>query len=293
MKNFTRILTFIPFLFVVISCTEPNDDDFSPTISKGCMNPSAVNYDNKAIMDDGSCVIVGNKQNNITAKFTATWCGPCGSSGVPNFQNYTDDVSDKSITFSLQLSDNISSTFTTITPLMNGFKNHFQIQSLSTPSYGLNDDFIPNQNLNLARTNVNNNYNTPPRVGLGMKWTHGAGPNQGKININVYVKFYETLNDDFKLSLFFIAKDIKAQQKVGDSLIYNFNHKNILISEGLNNNIYGKEIIKGGCEKNEVVHYSTVIPIPYSFKMSNIRLNAVLWRVNNNNQHFFENCTIY
>jgi hypothetical protein len=283
------LLVILPL--ILISCNDPNDDYLGVSPVKGCMNPLSVNYNNKATLDDGSCVMVTTTQNSLTAKFTATWCGPCGSFGATNFENYSINTVGKSLNFSLQVSDDISSQYPTITPLTDAFISHFNIPSLSTPSYGMNNNFLPNQNLTLATTNVLDNYATQPKVGVGLRWTHGDGKNKGKINVNVYVKFYEPSVNDFRLSLFFIAKKIVASQSVDNQTVPLFQHKNVLISEATSNNIYGTYIAFGPIAKDSVIHFPIVLTPPYNMDMSNLRLNAVIWRVVNNKPNF-ENTTI-
>jgi hypothetical protein len=287
------ILLVVPALFLgfATSCTEPNDGDLNNTAVKGCMNPAAANYNNKATLDDGSCVIVGKKQNSISAKFTATWCGPCGSFGAPAFESYYNDMHPKTLAFTLQVNDAIAGMYPGITPLMNGFKSYWGIGSLSTPSYAVNAAPIPNQNLTMARNVVNEKHAEDPKAGIGIKWTRGAGTNAGKINVNAYVEFFDAIPGDVKLGLYFIARELEATQKVGDQTVADFKHKHVLLGEATGADMYGTLIAEGGVSKGDVKHLSRVLVEPDGMDMTKLSLVGILWKANGT-VHVFENGTL-
>jgi hypothetical protein len=290
-KQLIYLFGFLASLLIAYSCTDPDDGDFSPNAIRGCMNPAAVNYNTNATLDDGSCVIVGNKQNSISAKFTATWCGPCGSFGAPAFQSYYNDMHSKTLAFTLQVNDAIAGMYPSITPIMNGFKNYWEINSLSTPSYAVNTAAIPNQNLTMARSIVDEKHAEIPKTGIGIKWTRGAGANAGKINVNAYVKFFEDIPGDFKLALYFIVRELEATQKVGDETVSDFKHKHVMLSEATGASMYGTIIAEGGVTSGDVKHLPRILVEPNGMDMAKLSLVGILWR-SNGAVHVFENATL-
>ena len=73
--------SFAIALFATVGCIPENPN---AGIS-GCTESSAINFNPYASTDDGSCVYVERKQRAGFFDFTATWCGPCGNWGMPDF----------------------------------------------------------------------------------------------------------------------------------------------------------------------------------------------------------------
>jgi hypothetical protein len=287
-KHLIYLFAFLASLLIAYSCTDPNDGDFSPNAIRGCMNPAAVNYNTKATLDDGSCVIVGNKQNSIAAKFTATWCGPCGTN--TSFNTLYNDYKPVALHFTLQVNDVISGQFSGITPMMDGFKSYWGVGSLSTPSFAANDAFVQ-QNMAQARNEIENKIVQKAKAGIGLKWTRGAGPNAGKINLNVFVEFLEAVNGKYNLGIYYVAKELIATQNVGGTQTPDFPHKLVMLGEATGAGMYGSEFIEGQKSVGDVERFSRVLTPPSNIDMGKVSVVAILWRANGQ-AFIFENCTL-
>jgi hypothetical protein len=288
MKKLIYFLAFATSLLIALSCNDPDEFIGGDNAIRGCINQAAVNYDNKATIDDGSCVVTGKNQNTIAAKFTATWCGPCGTN--TSFNNLYNEFKPVALHFTLQVNDVISGQFSGVTPIMNGFKSYWGIGSLSTPSFAANDEFVL-QNIAQARNAIESKIEQDPKAGLGLKWTRGAGPNKGKINLNVYVEFFETVSGKYNLGVYYIANELIATQNVGGTQTPDFQHKLVMLGEATGAGMYGTEISEGQINSGDVFRFSRVLTPPNGIDMGKVSVVAILWKLEGN-KFVFENCTL-
>ena len=142
------------FLFLILSCKDPDVGNQGDGAVRGCTNPAAANYDPSATLEDGSCIVVSSTQNSVFVKFTATWCGPCGSYGAPTFANKMNTHKGKILAISLQYNDALSTADNE--GLVSGFLAHMPPPggSLSTPSFGVNNQYYA-QTLGASDAEVN------------------------------------------------------------------------------------------------------------------------------------------
>lgn len=71
MKHIIYSLIILSLTLITFSCNDDDDNinpnnDITPISIIGCTNPDAVNYDENATEDDGSCIILGCTDENAT-----------------------------------------------------------------------------------------------------------------------------------------------------------------------------------------------------------------------------------
>jgi len=287
----TRLmLILISTITLITSCKDPNVGDQSDFAVRGCTNPAAANYNASATLEDGSCIVVSSTQNSVFVKFTATWCGPCGSYGAPTFENKMNTHKGKILAISLQYNDALSTADNE--GLVSGFLSHMPPPggSLSTPSFGVNNQYFA-QTLGAADAEVNSKYATDPNIGLGIKYTIGAGKNHGKLNINAIGKFFKQVNGEYKISILAISKKLVAPQKVDDTYTDSFEHKQVLLGSITTGGLYGEPFHTGSAQPGTLAKWSKAVAIKPSWDLTNLELGVIVWR-KNGNAWVFENCTV-
>lgn len=285
---YTYLLFFA--LFFSVSCKDPDVGDQGDGAVRGCTNPAAANYDPSATLEDGSCIVVSSTQNSVFVKFTATWCGPCGSYGAPTFANKMNTHKGKILAISLQYNDALSTADNE--GLVSGFLAHMPPPggSLSTPSFGVNNQYYA-QTLGAADAEVNSKYAADPNVGVGIKYTIGAGPNAGKLNITAIGKFFKQVNGEYKISILAIAKKTIAPQKVDDTYNPNFEHKQVLLGAITSGGLYGEAFHTGPAQPGTLAKWAKAVAINPAWDLTNLEMGVIVWR-KNGNSWTFENCTI-
>lgn len=281
-------LLFIFTLILTIGCAPDNVGN-----EYGCVsNPLAVNYDPYALTDDGSCVMVYEVQNSLLAKFTATWCGPCGSWGGPAFVSTYEANKGKIAAMSLQINDGLTTPLNqelVTSPL--GFDSKWNYSG--TPSFAVNDVNL-NQSVGNATGIINNEYQNSPDMAVGIGKTVGAGTNQGMFNLNVYVKSYKDLVGQYNIAVYFLAKEIVKNQNTDSGYDPNYVHHHVLLGTATGNGAWG-DAITTNPKKSEVFHWSKSVDYTqyeqtYGISKDNIEIIAVIWKTDGS-EHFFVNCT--
>src|SRR5687767_3013223 len=202
------------------SCAEIN----TTGSTKGCTNPSAANYDPQATQDNGGCVVINQAQYSMFYKYTATWCGPCGGWGGPAFDAMLDSHNKDMLAFTLQSSDDfetsrnaeIFAAFSTKWPY--GGTPNFQANNVSL---GTN---VAGADPEIATKNA-----TALTAGIGIHYTIGAGTNAGKLNINVYTKFFTDVTGEYYAGVYILHKSIVKTQNVDGTPDPNYLHHHVMM----------------------------------------------------------------
>lgn len=263
-------------LFAVIalslaSCAEVPTDG----VVKGCMNSTAVNYDASATADDGGCVVIKQQQFSMFYKYTATWCGPCGDWGGPAFVADCAANPGKILAFTIQCTDDFATA-----------SNAEMYTALSTKwSYGGTPNFQCN-NVSLG-TNDGGMYAEvatrnamAPDAGIGIHYTIGAGPNAGKLNINVYTKFFKPVSGEYFAGVYILHKSIVKSQNTGGGMVDTYEHHHVMMSHVTA--VFGDPIASGTIGAGKVGHLGFVFPyndIP-ELDIAKMEVVGILWKKN-------------
>ena len=259
----------------------------------GCSNnPLAVNYNPIALTDDGSCVMVYEVQNSLFAKFTATWCGPCGSWGGPAFVGAINQHKGKILAMSLQTNDNFTTSLNgSLVNGPTGFDSKWNYSG--TPSFVANDVNL-DQNVGGATPIITSAYQTSPDMAVGIGKTIGAGTNEGKFNLNVYVKSYKNLTGQYHLAVYFLAKEVVKNQNTEAGYDANYVHHHVLLGSPTGNGAWGDPIATNP-KAGEVFRWSNAVDYTeyetlYGITKDDIEVVAVIWKTDGS-EYFFVNCT--
>ena len=281
-------LLLIAILIGTPSCNDPNV--YIQEETRGCIDSQSDNYDPLAVINDGSCIKTDKTQNSIFVKFTATWCGPCGSYGMSTFSSKLSQHKGKVLGFTLQYNDALN------TPHNNGLINEFLQHmpppngSLSTPSFGVNNQYYT-QNIASFDAEINNMSSKTPNIGVGMNWTRGAGTNAGKINMNILGRWMTKTTGQYNITILVIGKQITAPQKIDDTYSADFIHKNVLLGSVTDGGLYGEPFYNGSTDVNQLTEWKKVIELAPEWNTNNIYFGIIIWKKSGNNW-VFENCNI-
>jgi hypothetical protein len=270
---------FTLMILVLASCAPEDTGDGS---GRGCMDPAAVNYSSQSIEDDGSCVTIEQKQNGLFLKYTATWCQPCGEWGMDAFNGVYQANKGKVLAFTVQTNDDLMTPRNE--PTFTAFSSRWNYGG--TPNFVVNNTLI-NTNYGQAAGEIATLTAQSPTVGTNLKWTIGAGTNDGKINVNAYAKFYAQSAGEYKMGVYIIAKKLVAYQN-GQGADYE--HHNVLVGFA-GTDAWGETITTTGAKADQVFHLSYVLPLEANWNVTDLDVETVIWKKNGTGSWDFVNAS--
>jgi hypothetical protein len=255
------------------SCAETPSE-----VVKGCMDANAVNYNAQATQDVGGCVMIQEKQYSLFYKYTATWCGPCGDWGAPAFEAAVAGNPGKILAFTVQTNDDFS---------WSGNDDVFNAFSAKWP-YGGTPNFQCNNvalgtNVGGMYAEVATNNALTPTAGIGIHYSIGAGNNAGKLNINVYTKFFSAVSGEYFAGVYILHKEIVKNQNVNGTYDPAFVHHHVMMHHVTS--VFGDPIASGTIGAGKVYNLGFVFPytdIP-GLDLSKMEVVGILWKKNGAN----------
>ena len=201
----------------------------------------------KESTDDGSgdsgALVVEKKQRSMVGYVTATWCGPCGAYGGPNFKSALKQFGEDDITmlnihtstsrltpyFKRESSmNNPDSVY--ITPLLGGIFNSLNIPTnsnggFSIPSFSMNGGFLGTSNVdvNAIKSNMDAHNANSPQIGVAAR-KKISGNN---ISVDIKTKTFEELTGDYYITALVLEDQVFGVQ-TGAPDPNNTEHRNVV-----------------------------------------------------------------
>lgn len=201
----------------------------------------------KESTDDGSgdsgALVVEKRQRSMVGYVTATWCGPCGAYGGPNFKKALDEVGEENITMlnihtsSSKLTpyfkrptsmNNTDSVY--ISPVFQGIFNSLNIPTTSTggisiPSFSMNGGYMGTSNVTSEQVKNNavahNEYD--PQIGVAARKKITGNT----ISVDIKTETYEELNGEYFVTALVLEDKVMGLQTGAPDPI-NTEHRNVV-----------------------------------------------------------------
>ncbi len=292
----------------------------------GCKKDETSNVDDDNNTNGGggaSSLVVENKQRSLLAYVTATWCGPCGQFGGPNFKTaVTEKGTNEIIALNIQTGnsrltphfkrpssmDNPDSVY--VPPIFPGLFASLNIPTnaqggFSIPAFSMNNAYLGTSNVTSATmTNNATSYNSnAPVVGVAAKKTISGNT----ITVDVKSKFFKEGSGEYFWSALVVEKSTTGYQLVGGTPNENYEHKfNIRASmqggEMYNQTVFSSSSFATGAVavgteftktfKLNYVNYSALNPllngglIKWNLNPASTNVAVIVWKKNGTRYDF-------
>lgn len=227
MKKLSLLSLFFVALFAITSCKKEENN---------------ANPDNSS----GGQLTVEKKQRSIFIDFTATWCGPCGQWGIPNFKQGLQNGGDKVVGFAVHAAPPQTSELVAyfnkpnndtlfVAPLLNDLLANVNGLTLTGwPTLWLNNIKVSNNQTTIANE-INSKSAQEPAAGVALKVSRTSNG----FTVETGTKFFKADNGEYFHTVLVTEDDIINRQNLsnpGSAANYNnsFEHDHITRGPAIN-----------------------------------------------------------
>ncbi len=219
-----------------------------------------------------------NVQRTVVFNMSATWCGPCGSWGIPAFYNAIKIDSTKVFGVKATTSDDLDVP-------VGGPINNYLNDSGGVPAFAVGVSKF-GQGTSQMNSAVNAMLAKSPAevvAGVAIKKTISGD----KLTVNSAVKFFKAASGVYNIA-YYVIEDNVANSQAGISG-GTYNHKHVLRAE-CNNNAWGKVLSAASAyTANQTISGSAEYTIPAGQKAADLKVVAVLYKMNGGNPEEYIN----
>ena len=207
----------------------------------------------------------------VVMKFSATWCGACGSVGYPVFKDIMAQHGDKITVLNVNTGDDIN---TGNPPGSSGLQSFFDVSGIPSCGVNLSAGFYPdvndiNDTLNLVRTQH-------PKAKAGIGFSMKIEGNNAIVTTKTVA--FEALTGRYSLAVYLTEDNITEEQTgLAGSGPGHFDH---IFRAAENGESWGVPIITTSCEAGAVFNKTHTIAIPSDVRdRNNLHPVVVLYKI--------------
>jgi len=177
-------------------------------------------------------LVVENQQRSLLVYSTATWCGPCGAYGGPNFKNALTTPNLVALNFQSSGSSDLVPYYRKqgvdtlfIAPFVNQLYNSMRPNGY-IPLFTMNSAVLGNSAVTTAQiADAANIYNAnSPEAGIAAQATLSGE----KFTIDTKMKWFKAGSGEYYITAFIVEKDLNHRQAVGGAYQAVYGHKHIV-----------------------------------------------------------------
>jgi hypothetical protein len=206
--------------------------------------------------------------------YTATWCGPCGQYGGPNFDAVLDAGKEGTLLTAMK-AYSTSSTAGMGHPIYSQMTSAFGVSGI--PDFWVNNT-SPSTNSNSVITSATNIQVDTASIVAGVALKKGIVGDS--MQVTTKVKFFKNgdAGADYSLAVYLVEDNITGYQLVGSTANNSYLHRNVLRGAAASS-YYGTSLNSGAAVTADTEFNNTYkIKLNPSWNTANLKAIAVIWK---------------
>lgn len=283
-----KLVYSLAILTAVISgCSKNSSNDEAQKSVSGCTDKNATNYNAEATKDDGSCESVPREKRALFLYYTGSECNPCGSLGIPNYDNILSNSANANKVVAVSVHCNAPAPDELYEKKSGGELLGLIVSngSYSAPTYllppldkfsGSGSDAVSKANANIATLSAGDV--------VANAYVKATVDPTGLINVTTKTKFFQDASGVYKVAVLLMEDGVVFHQIANGSIVDPYTHDDVLRAR-MSTSVFGDQVAVGNITANQVFEktFTTTIPAPNASKpylnwnKSNLSAVVIIW----------------
>jgi hypothetical protein len=229
-----------------------------------------------AIGANAQTATVPTTHKNLIMKFTADWCGPCGSWGWTEMETLIADSKAGSTNALVMAVHNSSSNLASlnINSAYNGLETNLDSNILGIPTFTVGKLNMAQDDAPTVKARVASTTSAAAEGNVGFIPSYSA---DGKtLTINTTTKFFSAASGTYSVAVYLVEDKVMAVQN-GQGATAVANH-NILRTPATGMTAFGQQLSGTSFTSGQTLSNTFTLPVLTTWNKANIAVYAVLWK---------------
>jgi hypothetical protein len=229
-----------------------------------------------AIGASAQTATVPTTHKNLIMKFTADWCGPCGSWGWTEMETLVTDSKTGSLNALVMAVHNSSSNLGSLNigSAYNGLETNLDSNILGIPTFTVGKLNMAQDDAPTVESRVASTTSAAAEANVGFIPSYST--DGSTLTINTTTKFFSAASGTYSVAVYLVEDKVMAVQNgQGASAVA---HHSILRTPATGMTAFGTQLTGTSFTNGQTLSNTFTLPVLTSWNKSNMVIYAVLWK---------------